>query len=426
MSRRICAVLLILLLCFCNFSCTVTDEKENPSANEGADNNLDEVTEEIKKPSVSEQMPADDQHNTYDDINSKQPDESKKTDDVTTTETKYNVTYDYGYNNKTASVTTSCWLKEVEAERKGYYFLGWYYDDVEWSFGYHKVEQDMTLVAKWQPIEYSIKYEFAGGFCLMSAPDTYTIEDEVVINDVPNNVNFEFEGWHTGDTSAVSKELIIPKGTTGDLVVYAAWKEKSIFLGKFEQDNNKNTTSEPIEWLAVGQKNGLTLLVSKYAIYAMPYQKYAAGATWATSDIRKWCNEDFYSTAFSSGEKAVIMKSHVEKAESPFDNPLKCDAVSTYDKIFILSYEEFLQYLPSTDSRKCKATRYLDSISDNLINNKGLVNWWLRNNVTKNTACIVKTDGSPHSTGYYQSMTDVAIRPAMWVDTEKLNTLQSR
>lgn len=63
---------------------------------------------------------------------------------------------------------------------------------------------------------------------------------------------------------------------------------------------------------------------------------------WSTSSLRKWLDCDFYNTAFSMKEKRQIEISHNE-TKSVFN--AKYDSIDTYDKIFVISFDDAMNTL---------------------------------------------------------------------------------
>ena len=102
-----------------------------------------------------------------------------------------------------------------DPERNGYAFEGWYVGDEKWSFITNTVNNDITLYAKWTPIEYQIEYVGAQGKIT-----SYTINDEIVLEDGVVSSSDTFLGWYL-DEELTKKVEIIKKGTTGNIKLYA-------------------------------------------------------------------------------------------------------------------------------------------------------------------------------------------------------------
>lgn len=106
--------------------------------------------------------------------------------------------------------------------RNGYNFGGWYY-------GTHLItnedryyfDENITLVASWSPISYSITYNLNGGVNSPNNPTSYTIEDSFTFLD-PTRDNYLFSCWKDSKGNKVTG---INKGQTGDLVLNAEWNE---------------------------------------------------------------------------------------------------------------------------------------------------------------------------------------------------------
>ena len=140
---------------------------------------------------------------------------------------------------------------------------------------------------------------------------------------------------------------------------------------------------EPLKWQVLDPKTGLVLSKSiidsqaySNTIYENGTDAYGYTAYWnnasytkyandyATSSIRKWLNEDFYNTAFTSAQKQNILPTTLDnKAYSASYS--EYDSVSTTDNVFLLSYSEaqnasygFTDNTSSTETRKAMGTDY--------------------------------------------------------------------
>ncbi len=117
-------------------------------------------------------------------------------------------------------------LYEPEAPtREGYIFDGWFIGDKEWNFDTDIVMSDITLTAKWTPIQYTITYVSDGGVLPEGTRTTYTIEDSFQLN-VPTKNGYYFYGWYDSndwDNGASLHDTLVSAGTTGDITLYAKW-----------------------------------------------------------------------------------------------------------------------------------------------------------------------------------------------------------
>ncbi len=101
-----------------------------------------------------------------------------------------------------------------EAIKTGYTFIGWYLGDqkIE-SNTVVDVTSDTTLKAKYNIINYNITYTLDGGET--SNPATYTVEDEIVLNN-PTKIGYTFSGWTGSNGNSLQTLVTISKGSTGE------------------------------------------------------------------------------------------------------------------------------------------------------------------------------------------------------------------
>ena len=149
--------------------------------------------------------------------------------------TKYPIVYKLkGGTLKGEYPTTIKAGKTIEADklptpkRKGYTFAGWYSNKkltkpaVEIA-GSVKAAQ-RTVYAKWKTKEYSITYITRGGKLTDKRPTSYKTSKGVRKLPTPVRPGYLFVGWRIGSTKS-DPTLGIPKGTTGNKKLYAAWKK---------------------------------------------------------------------------------------------------------------------------------------------------------------------------------------------------------
>ena len=125
-------------------------------------------------------------------------------------EEPYTRTFEYG-----ASYTL------LTISKPGYTFNGWTYNgNLISNSGKWNIAEDAVLIAKFTPIKYKITYSLSGGSA--SNPSTYTIEDAFTLNS-PVKTGYTFAGWTGSNLSELSCNVVIQKGTTGDLSFEAHW-----------------------------------------------------------------------------------------------------------------------------------------------------------------------------------------------------------
>ena len=204
----------------------------------------------------------------------------------------------------------------------------------------------------------------------------------------------------------------------------------------FQDDNGYTVNNiyyfkyEPMKWQVLDPEKGLVLSKSiidsqaySNTIYSNSngYTNDAAGEKYAndyaTSSIRKWLNEDFYNTAFTSDQKQNILPTTLDNSAYSTDYS-KYDSVSTTDNVFLLSYSEaqnasygFTDNTSSTETREAVGTDYAKA-QDLCVFSNGCSFWRLRSaGGSSGSACNVYYDGYV----YYilVSGTNNGVRPAL-------------
>ena len=91
----------------------------------------------------------------------------------------------------------------------------------------------VTLYAVWTPVEYTISYEANGG-THSNTTSTYNVESETIILSDATKVGYTFGGWYDNASFAGSPITAIPKGSGGNVTLYAKWIPKSGITYKVE------------------------------------------------------------------------------------------------------------------------------------------------------------------------------------------------
>ena len=104
--------------------------------------------------------------------------------------------------------------------KEGYTFLGWYMGEEKVDGITEEMTGNLTFVAKWEVIEYTIAYDLDGGAC-EDLPTVYTI-GTVFTLPTPTKEGYTFLGWYMGDVKvdAITKEM------TGNLILTAKWESE--------------------------------------------------------------------------------------------------------------------------------------------------------------------------------------------------------
>lgn len=202
----------------------------------------------------------------------------------------------------------------------------------------------------------------------------------------------------------------------------------TVCFGRYPQ-TEAGTDETPIEWIVLEVKDGKALLISNYALDAMPYNTKNTDVTWETCSLRDWLNGEFLNTAFSPEEQAAIPVTEVDNSTAQGNSEWNTDGGNnTRGKVFLLSYAEANQYfeVTGTDRYNIKArvhpTAYAVSHGAYTTYNYTTRNgsdtgwWWLRSpGFVQHYAARVRNDGSLVSFDVF----DVGcVRPALWIDLE--------
>ncbi len=187
-------------------------------------------------------------------------------------------------------------------------------------------------------------------------------------------------------------------------------------FGSYRQSTDVDAEKTAIEWKVLAKQNEKILLVSEYALDGKQYDKEFEDATWETSSIRRWLNEEFMQAAFTSDEQKWIVEVTVENLANR-KHKTKGDK-NTQDKIFLLSIDEAEKYFALDEARGCTPTAYAVPQLCRGRDNRTNCCWWLRScGNGYYSAAFVRDDGRVMAGGARVDICTIAVRPALWVDT---------
>ncbi len=167
------------------------------------------------------------------------------------TSCKYTVDFDEnGGDHKPQSIEVSYdkFYSLPIPQRAGYDFLGWFYNDEKIDIsGNWKFKEDITLVAKWEYMEYKIVYNLNGGE-FENQINGYNSDTPTFKIETPNKKGYIFSHWvdKNGNTY---EEYIVEQGTNKDIELTAMW-------WNFEKDGVKYNYNEAQDTLSVRTYNG--------------------------------------------------------------------------------------------------------------------------------------------------------------------------
>ena len=167
-----------------------------------------------------------------------------------------------------------------------------------------------------------------------------------------------------------------------------------ITLGAFEQDGDTSNGNEPVEWIVldIDEENQAALVLSRYALYACPYNAAEAAVTWENSAIRSLLNDYLVYMMFSEDELELICIAQLENPDRVYDSYSVPGGDETEDALFLLSAEEAELYLPDAASRVCIPTELAVisgawTVTERMVSDRpfaytedmiGCCSWWLR------------------------------------------------
>lgn len=158
---------------------------------------------------------------------------------------------------------------------------------------------------------------------------------------------------------------------------------------------------QPIEWQVLVRENNKILVISRYALEAMRFDKDSN--SWKCSEIRKWLNGYFYNKVFNEQEKKYIKSSNLSD-------------VGTTDNVFLLSCDEAEKYFANNEVRRCKGTDY--SMKNGAYKDgNGFGLWWLRSTGPNYDYGVsyVDYDGDIIDC-YIVYNSNLLVRPALWIN----------
>ncbi|MBR4234814.1 MAG: hypothetical protein IKR85_01980 [Clostridia bacterium] len=177
----------------------------------------------------------------------------------------------------------------------------------------------------------------------------------------------------------------------------------TVAFGVYEQDNNTENGSEPIEWKVIAVDDDRAMLYSVYALDSRPYHSERTNVLWYNSQLRTWLNTTFIETAFNAAQQKLLSEQNM------FTN-----GWVSVDKAYILSLDESQYYLPDRASFATAVTEYAKAVG---ISSGGA--WrWLRSQPESNwnRAYDCNIDGGSRGTGNYNYVElDRLINPVIWV-----------
>lgn len=196
----------------------------------------------------------------------------------------------------------------------------------------------------------------------------------------------------------------------------------TVYFGHYEQDGDQNNGQEPILWIVLEAKDEKVLLLSRDILDCQPYHSDYSAVTWAESSLRIWLNDIWIAAAFTRDELSAVRMTLVENDTS--QGLWRTESgTDTEDQIFLLSWKDLQQYLPSSADWACTMTVYAHEQQADLTGRVpgGIPadSWWLRSpgSISFYAASITGRQFG----GNIVTNQAIGIRPAVWVDADVLS-----
>jgi len=195
-----------------------------------------------------------------------------------------------------------------------------------------------------------------------------------------------------------------------------AEKGDIIYFGKYKQDDSTGNSKKAIVWkvLDIDINKRKALLISAKILDCIPYNKTLRDCTWETCTFRTWLNEDFYESAFTTTEKAIILSTKIINNENPENNTL--NGKDTTDKIFLFSVDEAKKYFVSDLAREVQGTVYANSKELYCPEDRPPTPnryWWLR--TSGKSPSYAKVAGPDGYGDIIVNSKNFGVRPALWL-----------
>lgn len=188
--------------------------------------------------------------------------------------------------------------------------------------------------------------------------------------------------------------------------------------------NNSINPNKKLLWRVLEKNETKCLVLSTYLTETRHRYDHYGEAVWASSDVRDYLNNEYLNAAFSDSEKAFMLDTELVNSVATSTGSIGGD--NTVDKVFLLSADEVLKYMPEEKTRRAIGR---DTTTNNYL---GYMSWMLRTPVfseneydqfiagveMKGTLCNTLED-------FFSVDSEIGLRPAMWIDLAKAEGIVS-
>lgn len=203
--------------------------------------------------------------------------------------------------------------------------------------------------------------------------------------------------------------------------------EDNICFGNYWQSVKREDATdgnrEPVKWRVLSNDGSLFVLSDKN-LDCVEYNTSAETVSWEDCSLRKWLNEGFIDKAFSASEQGAVLESLVVNEDGAKGSEAGAD---TRDKVYILSIYEVIDpdlgfptdWKDKGGTRVALNTEYTRSKHASTDPDMSGT-WWLRTPGDAKNAANVFNAGNVFVRGSNVSNFDLAVRPAMHIDSSKV------
>jgi len=145
-----------------------------------------------------------------------------------------------------ASYTIENNVSFADVTRANFTFAGWY-TDINLTSKISGISPgstgNLTLYAKWVPVDFSISYTLNGGINYYSNPASYNIETASFLFGDPTRSGYDFKGWYA-DSGFATKVAGITIGSKGNVTFYAKWTP-TVYSIAYSLNGGVNAAANP-------------------------------------------------------------------------------------------------------------------------------------------------------------------------------------
>ena len=229
----------------------------------------------------------------------------------------------------------------------------------------------VDLYAIWDPIDYSISYDLAGGSVSPANPTSYNIESNNITLTNPTRVGYTFAGWTGTDLANATTTVTISTGSIGNRSYTATWTPITYYV-RFNSNKPSNATNN-----ITGSMSNQSFTYDASATALSTNQFDLDGWTfkgWATSagGIKVYDDEDLVQNLSSTNNDIVDLYAVWEATIVEYVITVEFETVTTY-----YEYDGNAQQIDLDTNLGANFVNYISvyasSSNTNLVNNANVV-----------------------------------------------------